>query len=151
MKTKRPKVKLKAHPRRCAPVSGSAASCGCRPASDLILRKLNGVAWPTTFIQARCMVCGREWTERYEFDFAIPKPQNKPLPGAQCSARLLEAARNADWEQVVFNGGPPCFHLEDKRFCLRAERWDGHKNIGGSDSIHEYVSLENLLSTRPRA
>lgn len=65
-----------------------------------------------------------------------------PAPG---SARLLEAAKNADWQQVVFNGGPPCFHLEDRRFCLRAERWDGHKTIGGSGPIHEYISLESLL------
>lgn len=61
------------------------------------------------------------------------------------SARLLKAAKDADWMQVVLNQGPPCFHLEDGRFCLRAERWDGHKTIGGSGPIHEYVSLENLL------
>lgn len=67
------------------------------------------------------------------------------LASANGSARLLEAAKNADWQQVVFNGGPPCFHLEDGRFCLRAERWDGHKTIGGSGPIHEYVSLESLL------
>lgn len=61
------------------------------------------------------------------------------------SPRLLKAARDADWQQVVGNGGPPCFHLADSRFCLRSERWDGHKTIGGSGPIHEYVSLESLL------
>lgn len=67
---------------------------------------------------------------------------------------LLDAATNADWMQVVFNQGPPCFHLETRhgqsRFCLRAERWDGHKTIGGSGPIHEYVSLADLLSNKPK-
>lgn len=58
---------------------------------------------------------------------------------------LLNAAKDADWLQVVYNGGPPCFHLEDARFCLRALRWDGHKNIAGSKAIHKFVSLEDLL------
>lgn len=53
---------------------------------------------------------------------------------------LLEAAKNMDWQQVVLNGGPPCFHLEGERFCGRAERWDGH------DGCHKFVSLEELLS-----
>lgn len=59
---------------------------------------------------------------------------------------LLKAAKEADWMQVVLNQGPPCFHLESDRFCLRAERWDGHKTIGGSKPIHDFVSLESLLS-----
>jgi len=55
----------------------------------------------------------------------------------------LAAARNADWQQVVLNGGPPCFHLIGKdRFCLRAQRWPGH----GSED-HEFVSLADLLSS----
>jgi hypothetical protein len=58
---------------------------------------------------------------------------------------LLKAAKDADWMQVVYNQGPPCFHLEHGRFCLRAERWDGHKTFGDSEPIHEYVSLEALL------
>jgi hypothetical protein len=61
--------------------------------------------------------------------------------------RLLNAAKNADWMQVVYNQGPPCFHLEDGRFCLRAERWDGHKTIGGSGPLHEYVSLVDLIAS----
>ena len=60
---------------------------------------------------------------------------------------LLNAAKGADWMQVIYHQGIPCFHLEDGRFCLRAERWDGHKTIGGSDSIHKFVSLENLLDS----
>lgn len=45
-----------------------------------------------------------------------------------------------DWQQVVLNGGPPCFHIaEDGRFCGRAKRWDGH------DSIHAFVSLGMLI------
>ncbi len=59
---------------------------------------------------------------------------------------LLKAAKNADWVQVVGNGGPPCFHLENDRFCLRAERWGGHLDTGCSiKSTHDFVSLESLL------
>lgn len=53
------------------------------------------------------------------------------------------AARDVDWGQVVANGGPPCFHVEDGRFCLRAERWQGH----GEKDFHEFVSLYDLLSS----
>lgn len=51
----------------------------------------------------------------------------------------IKAAEQADWGQVVRNGGPPCFHIEDGRFCLRAERWGGH------GSYHAFVSLAGLL------
>lgn len=61
--------------------------------------------------------------------------------------RIAMAAKKADWMQIIFNGGPPCFHLEDSRFCFRAERWDGHKAIAGSEAVHEFVSLEALLRT----
>lgn len=61
---------------------------------------------------------------------------------------LLKAAKDADWIQVVYNQGPPCFHLEDDRFCLRAERWDGHKTSGRNGPIHEYISLESLLRSK---
>jgi hypothetical protein len=53
----------------------------------------------------------------------------------------VEAARLADWGQVASNGGPPCFHLEGGRFCLRAERWDGH------GPVHVFISLADLLLT----
>ena len=60
--------------------------------------------------------------------------------------QLVKAARNADWTQVVLNGGPPCFHYEKKRgrLCLRAERWPGHNTV---DVIgdHPFVSLADLL------
>lgn len=58
---------------------------------------------------------------------------------------LLNAAKDADWMQVIYHQGVPCFHLEDGRFCLRAERWDGHKTVGGR--IHKFVSLEDLLDS----
>lgn len=45
-----------------------------------------------------------------------------------------EAFDNADWQQVVFNGGPPCFHIEDGRFCLRAQRWEGH------GKFHDFIA-----------
>lgn len=55
---------------------------------------------------------------------------------------MIEAAEKADWQQVVLNGGPPCFALVDAdgTFCLRAERWMGH----GTDH-HEFVSLAHAL------
>jgi|ERR1700722_10200519 len=55
---------------------------------------------------------------------------------------IIEAAEKADWQQVVLNQGPPCFHLEgghNPQFCLRAKRWAGH------DSDHKYVPLDGLL------
>jgi hypothetical protein len=63
---------------------------------------------------------------------------------------LLYAAENADWGQVVLNGGPPCFHIcEDGLFCLRAERWDGHA-ANAYPAIHKFVSLHAMLAARER-
>jgi len=54
---------------------------------------------------------------------------------------LLElAAKNADWRQVVANGGPPCFFIEGTHFCLRAQAWEGH------DVMHEFVPLHELFA-----
>lgn len=59
--------------------------------------------------------------------------------------KILFAAKNMDWVQVVGNGGPPCFHLEeDGYFCGRAEAWHGHNNI------HKFISLADLLKTMCR-
>lgn len=56
---------------------------------------------------------------------------------------VLRAAEQMDWQQVVLNGGPPCFHLgDDGRFCGRAKRWQGH----GEKDFHEFVSLVDLLN-----
>lgn len=57
---------------------------------------------------------------------------------------LFKAAKEADWQQVACNGGPPCFHVDAGSFCLRAERWFGHSSVG-VPRVHEYVSLEGLL------
>lgn len=65
------------------------------------------------------------------------------------SKKVLKAAENMDWQQVVLNGGPPCFHLEERygMFCGRAERWCGHHMDGnGHKALHEFVSLKQLLS-----
>lgn len=52
----------------------------------------------------------------------------------------VEAAKRADWQQVVLNGGPPCFHLEAYgTFCLRAERWH-------NEDTHEFRPLHRLLA-----
>lgn len=67
----------------------------------------------------------------------------KPL---QPSEQELQAAEHMDWQQVVLNGGPPCFHLEDGRFCGRAERWAGH------GELHKFRPLHEILqSTRAKA
>lgn len=51
-----------------------------------------------------------------------------------------KAAKNPDWQQVVLNGGPPCFHIDNGKFCFRAKRWAGH------DSVHKYISLAEVFS-----
>lgn len=54
--------------------------------------------------------------------------------------KKIKAAEIMDWQQVVLNGGPPCFHLEeDGRFCGRALRWHEHP------VPHKFVSFSNLL------
>ncbi len=61
--------------------------------------------------------------------------------------KIIRAAENMDWQQVVLNGGPPCFYLQDDgRFCGRAERWDGHFSHGiDSPTIHTFVSISSLI------
>jgi len=56
---------------------------------------------------------------------------------------LQAAFKIADWQQVVLNGGPPCFHLEHGRFCLRAQRWGGHRS--GDWPYHAFVSMADQL------
>jgi hypothetical protein len=80
-----------------------------------------------------------------ELEAAIPaikaiNRQNKDL-------RAWIAATRADWQQVVLNGGPPCFHYESERerFCLSAERWRGH------GVFHEFVPLDSLLRAAAEA
>jgi len=53
---------------------------------------------------------------------------------------IEKAVTDIDWGQVVANGGPPCFFIENGCFCLRAERWEGHGGV-----LHAYVSLADLL------
>ena len=58
--------------------------------------------------------------------------------------QVKQEAPQMDWQQVVLNGGPPCFaQLEDEAgwYCGRAQRWEGH------DGDHKFVSLANLLAT----
>jgi hypothetical protein len=56
-------------------------------------------------------------------------------------------AENMDWQQVVLNGGPPCFHLEGERFCGRAQRWDGHIVTTDGPLNHKFISLAALLDS----
>jgi hypothetical protein len=40
---------------------------------------------------------------------------------------LIEQLRpKIDEVQLRMNGGPYCYHVEQGRYCGRAERWDGH-------------------------
>lgn len=74
-------------------------------------------------------------------------PQADPPPISPARVQeLLEAAKGADWMQVVLNYGPPCFHYEADRgrFCLRAQRWTGHVD-GGEYPEHTFISLDALL------
>lgn len=53
------------------------------------------------------------------------------------------AAKMADWGQVIANGGPPCFHLEGQKFCLRAQRWGGHDH---PKEFHAFTPLDHMLA-----
>jgi len=67
-------------------------------------------------------------------------------PARPESAELVKAAREMDWQQVVLNGGPPCFYLEGEKFCERAQRWAGHDLTELVAGIcHKYVPLDDLL------
>jgi len=56
---------------------------------------------------------------------------------------IINAAENMDWQQVVLNGGPPCFHIQPNgRFCGRAKLWIGHKS---PQQDHCFISLADLL------
>lgn len=56
------------------------------------------------------------------------------------------AKTQMDWQQVVLNGGPPCFAMDDAGragwYCGRAERWEGH------GVLHDYVSLDAALNAQ---
>jgi len=69
-----------------------------------------------------------------------------PLPTCPtCGEPLIAAATHADWQQVVLNGGPPCFHLLTEgqpKFCLAAQRWAGHADHGH----HRFVPLDALIA-----
>lgn len=57
--------------------------------------------------------------------------------------QIEQAARELDWRQVALNGGPPCFHIEDRRFCLRAQRWA--QRWEGHGVLHSFVTLEEVI------
>lgn len=64
----------------------------------------------------------------------LPYRPAYPLPTDHAKAAL-----HMDWGQVVCNGGPPCFQIEESgHFCGRAQRWH-------SDDTHRFVGLEEIL------
>lgn len=82
--------------------------------------------------------------ERCEYETNCETPLSRCVKRPHPLVNLLPAAENMDWQQVVFNSGPPCFHLgENGRFCGRAERWH-------NEDTHKYVSLADLLKSACR-
>lgn len=67
--------------------------------------------------------------------------------------KFIIAAANMDWQQVVMNGGPPCFHIEENgNFCGRAYRWVGHHaDVNKHPELHEFVSLVDLVRAAGKA
>lgn len=53
--------------------------------------------------------------------------------------KILKAAEDVDWNQILGHGGQPCFHVDEGRFCLRADYWPGH------ECIHKFTSLHTML------
>ncbi len=64
---------------------------------------------------------------------------------SELKKEIRAACDIADWQQVVLNGGPPCFHLDKGRFCLRAKRWPGH------DADHPFTALGTLIERALRS
>jgi len=87
----------------------------------------------------------QKWHEAVEFARTLERELLDTPPQQQGrEGELIKAAENMDWQQVVGNGGPPCFRLcEDGNFCGRAQRWDGHRR--GDSPNHEFLSLADLL------
>jgi len=67
-------------------------------------------------------------------------PETEPRPNL---GEVLAAANNADWQQVLLNGGPPCFHFDAERgkFCLAAQRWAGH------GKLHPFTGLADMIGS----
>jgi hypothetical protein len=74
---------------------------------------------------------------------AATQAKKQQRNGTPTLSELLIAANNADWQQVVLNGGPPCFHFdkERQRFCLAAERWPGH------GVYHPFTNLADMIGS----
>lgn len=98
-----------------------------RRIGDVVCDECNGHGWFNDGVAGPATDAPHEWV------CAIHR-------GGKCTCSVLDAARNVDWQQVVLNGGPPCFHLgEDARFCLRTQLWAGH------GVMHAYTPLHELL------
>jgi len=78
---------------------------------------------------------------RIQREAEVVMPDKESVTEQSALNELLRAAELMDWQQVVLNGGHPCFQLEQGRFCGRAERWH-------SDHTHRVISLADLLRRR---
>jgi len=83
---------------------------------------------------------GRKMPEIDARDIGAPMLREEDGMDRDEAMKIVDVAKNADWGQVVANGGPPCFAYLDGKFCLRAERWAGH-----GKAHHHFVSLAQLL------
>lgn len=74
------------------------------------------------------------------------------LSAEELAARYVNAAKRMDWQQVILNGGPPCFHIDDDgRFCARALRWAGHQEHGTGHLFEPlYVAVTQLVKAQAR-
>lgn len=67
------------------------------------------------------------------------KDEDYMLVGDPTIDQLRAAMRGMDWDQIISNGGPPCFRIQrDGRFCGRALRWHG-------DDTHCFYPFEVVL------
>jgi hypothetical protein len=98
-----------------------------------VLNRANNPAPYTWSFEARNVAL-----RRIAMDYAAAL-RSRPKVAWRADSLIRQAAESVDWQQVVGNGGPPCFMVEHGRFCLRSERWDGHPKV------HSFISLASML------
>lgn len=105
----------------------------CRCGEPAVLR-MRVLLSPTKATRSRkvCLKCSN-----------IPRTSSYKVRKEKMADTKSKAEVTMDWQQVILNGGPPCFFIEGPQFCGRAERWQGH----GNPAFHDYVSLQTFLAT----
>lgn len=62
----------------------------------------------------------------HDFRAAVESAERRSQPPEDPVDILINAAREIDWREVLNRGWSPCFHIDDGRFCLHAQQWEGH-------------------------